>query len=206
MRRSRPNQAQQWRQTPRAPIDRGGRIRVREPVQAPRSLLHDPDFLKLWIGQSISGFGTQITIIAVPIVAAVALKVSPFEFGLLATLEFLPVVVLSLPATIAALSFFGMMWNVNAMRLRQAITPSVLRGRMNATMRFISWGTIPVGCLIGGFLGGVIGLHNTIWVGAIGAIVSCIPVAISPIGQIRTMPQTDLSGGASSDAAVDEDR
>ena len=411
---------------------------------APRSLLRDPDFLKLWIGQSISGFGTQITILAVPIVAAVALKVSPFEFGLLATLEFLPVVVLSLPAgvwvdrlrrrpiliwgdvgravtllsipiafvmnvltiwqlygvvlvngcltvffdvayqsylpsivardqlvdgnakleltraasqrlgpglagllialltapfavlidaisyavsavfvtwirrpepppephdeatgprpsvrgeigvglryvagnrvlralaltvavgylfgtiadsililflvterqfspaliglaftlgsigvisgalvtsrvtkvigvgpmivlaavaegfawlpvaiapdsllfvglttTIVALSFFGMMWNVNAMSLRQAITPAGVRGRMNATMRFISWGTIPVGYLIGGFLGGVIGLHNTIWVGAIGAIVSFVPVALSPIAQIRALP------------------
>ena len=415
------------------------------PGQAPRSLLRDPDFLKLWIGQSVSAFGTQITILAVPIVAAVALKVSPFEFGLLATLEFLPVVVLSLPAgvwvdrlrrrpiliwgdvgravtllsipiafvlnvltiwqlygvvfvngcltvffdvayqsylpsivardqlvdgnakleltrgasqrlgpglagllvailtapfavlidaasyavsalfvgwirrpepapvahdettgprpsirgeiavglryvagqrvlralaltvalgylfstiadsililflvterqfspaliglaftlgsigvitgalitsrltkvigvgpmivlaavaegvswlpvaiapdsllflglttTIVALSFFGMMWSVNAMSLRQAITPPGMRGRMNATMRFISWGTIPVGYLIGGFLGGVIGLHNTIWVGAIGSIVGFVPVALSPVLQIRAMPE-----------------
>jgi MFS family permease len=416
------------------------------PGQAPRSLIGDPDFLKLWTGQTVSAFGTQITILAVPIVAAVALKVSPFEFGLLATLEFLPVVVLSLPAgvwvdrlrrrpiliwgdvgravtllsipiafalnvltiwqlyacvfvngcltvffdvayqsylpsivardqlvdgnakleltraasqrlgpglaglliailtapfavvidavsyafsavfvtwirrpepppephpeamrprpsirgeigvglryvagnrvlralaltvavgylfgtiadsililflvterqfspaliglaftlgsigvitgalvtsrltkvigvgpmivlaavaeglswlpvaiapdsllflgltaTIVALSFFGMIWNVNAMSLRQAITPPGVRGRMNATMRFISWGTIPVGYLIGGFLGGVIGLHNTIWVGAIGSIVSFVPVALSPIWQLREMPET----------------
>jgi len=68
------------------------------PSQAPRSLLRDPDFLKLWTGQTVSTFGTQITILAVPILAAVALKVSPFEFGLLATIEFLPVVILSLPA------------------------------------------------------------------------------------------------------------
>jgi len=77
---------------------------------------------------------------------------------------------------------------------------------MNATMRFISWGTIPVGYLIGGFLGGVIGLHNTIWVGAIGSIVSFIPVALSSIAQIREMPEADLAGGASPDAAVDENR
>ena len=112
-------------------------------------------------------------------------------------LSWLPVAVapdsllfLGLTATIVALSFFGMMWNVNAMSLRQAVTPPGIRGRMNATMRFISWGTIPVGYLIGGFLGGVIGLHNTIWVGAIGAIVSFMPVALSPIGRIRTMPDT----------------
>ena len=47
------------------------------------SLLRDPDFLKLWTGQTISAFGTQVTILAVPIVAALTLKVSPFEFGLL---------------------------------------------------------------------------------------------------------------------------
>ena len=39
---------------------------------------------------------------------------------------------------------------------------------MNATMRFIVWGTIPIGAIVGGFLGGAIGLHPTIWVGAIG--------------------------------------
>jgi MFS family permease len=416
------------------------------PGQAPRSLLRDPDFLKLWTGQSISGFGTQVTILAVPIVAALAMKVSPLEFGLLATIEFLPVVVLSLPAgvwvdrlrrrpiligadlgraisllsipiafalngltiwqlyvcvfvngcltvffdvayqsylpsiverdhlvdgnakleltraasqrlgpglagvligiltapfailidaisygvsagflawirrpepppephdeatglrpsvradvgiglryvtghrvlralaltvalgylfgtiadsililflvterqfsaaliglaftlgsigvitgavvtsrltkvigvgpmivlaaaaeglswlhvaiapdsllflglttTIAALSFFGMMWNVNAMSLRQAITPAGMRGRMNATMRFISWGTIPVGYAVGGFLGGAIGLHNTIWLGAVGSVISFVPVALSPIWRIREMPES----------------
>jgi MFS family permease len=93
-----------------------------------------------------------------------------------------------LTTTIVALSFFGMTWNVNAMSLRQAITPAGMRGRMNATMRFVSWGTIPVGYAIGGFLGGVIGLHSTIWVGALGAIVTFVPVALSPIWRIRRMP------------------
>jgi len=93
-----------------------------------------------------------------------------------------------LATTIVALSFFGMAWNVNAMSLRQAITPAGMRGRMNATMRFVSWGTIPVGYTVGGFLGGVIGLHNTIWVGAIGSVISFVPVALSPIWLIREMP------------------
>jgi MFS family permease len=97
---------------------------------------------------------------------------------------------LGLSATIVALSFFGMVWNVNAMSLRQAITPPGMRGRMNASMRFISWGTIPIGYLIGGFLGGVIGLHNTIWVGALGSIVCFVPVALSPVRQIREMPDS----------------
>jgi len=101
-----------------------------------------------------------------------------------------PLLFAGLTTTIVSLSFFGMFWNVNAMSLRQAIAPPGMRGRMNATMRLISWGTIPVGSILGGVLGGAIGLHNTIWVGAIGSLITFIPVALSPIWQIRTMPDT----------------
>lgn len=97
--------------------------------------------------------------------------------------------------TIAALSFFGAGWSVNAMSLRQGITPERMRGRVNATMRFVSWSTIPLGTAAGGLLGGVIGLHATIVLGAIGGIVTFVPVAMSPIRAIRTMPEpvTDRS-------------
>jgi MFS family permease len=99
-----------------------------------------------------------------------------------------------LTATIAALSFFGMLWNVNAMSLRQVVTPAGMRGRMNASMRFVSSGTIPIGYLVGGFLGGIIGLHNTIWLGALGSVISFVPVALSPIWQIREMPESAEDG------------
>ncbi|MFL5680663.1 MAG: MFS transporter [Chloroflexota bacterium] len=97
-------------------------------------------------------------------------------------------VFVGLTTTIVALSFFAIPWSVNAMSLRQAITPPAMLGRMNATMRFISWGTVPIGALAGGFLGGVIGLHNAIWVGALGCVLAFVPVAMSSIRKIRTMP------------------
>ena len=56
-------------------------------------------------------------------------------------------------------------YNVNQISLRQAITPDRLQGRMNATMRTIVWGTIPVGSLVGGLLGVEIGVVDTIYVG-----------------------------------------
>jgi MFS family permease len=108
-----------------------------------------------------------------------------------------------LATTIIALSFFGMLWNVNALSLRQAIAPAAIRGRMNATMRFISWGTIPVAMTLGGFLGGIIGLHTTIVVGAIGSLVVFVPVALSPLREIRSMPEStdnDLSAAVARDA------
>jgi MFS family permease len=103
-----------------------------------------------------------------------------------------------LATTIVALSFFGALWNVNAMSLRQVITPARMRGRMNATMRFISWGTIPIATTAGGILGGVIGLHDTIVLGAVGGLVVFVPVALSPLRQIKTMPDAveDEAGAA----------
>ncbi len=85
--------------------------------------------------------------------------------------------------------FFGVAWNINQISLRQAITPPRMQGRMNATMRFIVWGTIPLGAIIGGILGDLIGLHATIWVGAIGGLLAFLPVALSSVRQIVTMPE-----------------
>lgn len=85
--------------------------------------------------------------------------------------------------------FFGVLWNINQISLRQAITPLRMQGKMNATMRFIVWGTIPVGTILGGFLGGVIGLYPTIVVGAIGALTAFIPVVLSEVRTLKTMPE-----------------
>jgi MFS family permease len=82
----------------------------------------------------------------------------------------------------------GAIYNINQVSLRQAITPERMQGRMNATMRFVVWGTIPVGATLGGFLGGVIGLHETIWIGAIGGLFVFLPVLLSPVRSIGAMP------------------
>ena len=81
--------------------------------------------------------------------------------------------------------FFGVVCNINQVSLRQAITPPRMQGRMNATMRFIVWGTIPIGSIIGGFLGGTIGLHETIWIGAIGGAFSAVPLFFAPLMSLR---------------------
>ena len=84
--------------------------------------------------------------------------------------------------------FTTVAYNVNQVGLRQAITPHGMLGRMNATMRLIVWGTIPIGALIGGFLGGIIGLQATLWVSAIGAFVGFLPVLFSPVRTLREIP------------------
>src|SRR5215216_3082470 len=56
------------------------------------------DFVKLWTAQSISEFGTQISGLAIPWLAAVGLHASPFQFSLLGVLGFLPFILFALPA------------------------------------------------------------------------------------------------------------
>jgi MFS family permease len=85
--------------------------------------------------------------------------------------------------------FGGVVYNVTQVSLRQAITPERMQGRMNATMRFVVWGTIPIGSLLGGALGTVIGLHEAIWIGAIGGTLSFLPVLFSPLRSLREMPR-----------------
>jgi MFS family permease len=86
-------------------------------------------------------------------------------------------------------SFGSVVYGINQVSLRQAITPTRMQGRMNATMRFIVWGTIPLGAFLGGVLGEIIGLRETIWVSAIGGLVSFVPVLLSPVRHIREMPE-----------------
>ena len=79
-------------------------------------------------------------------------------------------------------------YNVNQVSLRQAICPERMQGRMNATMRFIVWGTMPIGLIVGGVLGSTIGLHETIWIGAIGGLFAFVPILLSPVVKLREIP------------------
>jgi len=53
-------------------------------------LWRNPDFVKLWGSLTIVHFGGQITFLALPLTAALALNASPFEVGVLTALEALP--------------------------------------------------------------------------------------------------------------------
>jgi MFS family permease len=78
--------------------------------------------------------------------------------------------------------------NIHAVSLRQAITPNRLLGRMTASYRFLIYGTIPLGALLGGFLGEKIGLRPTLLVGALGISVAWLWVLFSPVRTLRQIP------------------
>jgi MFS family permease len=96
--------------------------------------------------------------------------------------------VATLVAAEAASALARTTYNVNQVSLRQARTPDHLQGRTNATMRFIVWGTIPVGSLAGGLLGESIGLRPTLVVAAGGLFLPFLGVLLSPVRAVRDMP------------------
>ena len=86
-------------------------------------------------------------------------------------------------------SFGAVVYNINQVSLRQAITPMRLQGRMNATMRFIVWGTMPLGGLVGGYLGEILGLRPAIAVTAAGGTLAFLWVLFSRVRTLRTIPE-----------------
>lgn len=63
-----------------------------------RSLWGAADFRNLWMSQTVSLFGTGITLLALPLVALFALDASPLEISLLWAVEYLPILLIGLPA------------------------------------------------------------------------------------------------------------
>jgi MFS family permease len=97
-----------------------------------------------------------------------------------------------IPFLIAAQAISGMgipIYNITQVSFRQAITPERLQGRMNSVMRFIVWGVMPLGALLGGALASWFGLRTAIWVGAIGMSLAVLPVLLSPVRTLREMPE-----------------
>jgi MFS family permease len=64
----------------------------------PGDLLRDATYRRLWTSILISSFGGQVTMLALPLTAAVLLHASPTQMGLLTAMEILPFVLFSLPS------------------------------------------------------------------------------------------------------------
>lgn len=78
--------------------------------------------------------------------------------------------------------------NINQLSFRQALCPPGMLGRMNATMRFVVWGAMPFGALIGGVLGSTIGVRDTLLAAAVAQSLVFLPVFLSPLRRMREAP------------------
>lgn len=139
-------------------------------------------------GSLAKRFGLGWTIIVSIFVGGLANLLIPFARG--------PAVVIT--AMLMVPAFAGgaanSIYNINQVSLRQAITPDRVQGRMNASMRFIVWGTIPIGALLGGALGQTLGIWPTILLMVLGDLVAPLWVLLSPVRRLQTQPVPVAAG------------
>lgn len=78
--------------------------------------------------------------------------------------------------------------NVHTYAIRQVITPDRLMGRTNAVYRLLTYGFVPLGALLGGWLGDTLGLRSALWVGAIALFPSWLWLFFSPARSLQVLP------------------
>lgn len=88
------------------------------------------------------------------------------------------------------------MWNVNAVSLRQATTPRPMLARMNATNRFLLWGTMPLGASAGAVLASCFGMNVAVVVAGFAVPLCAVPLLFSRLTEVQRMPApaTDPTG------------
>jgi MFS family permease len=94
------------------------------------------------------------------------------------------------------LSFSVLVYNIAQVTFRQRICPPRLLGRMNASIRFIVWGVMPIAALLSGILASTIGVVPTMWIGAAGALLPAAWVVFSPLLGMRELPRAASNADA----------
>ena len=119
------------------------------------------------------------------------LLVTIIAFGLGALLVPLAQLGFAVPLLLASSmigSFANPVYNINQVSLRQAITPDRVQGRMNATVRTVIWGTIPIGALIGGVIGNAYGLVPAMYAGIAVSLLAGAWILAGPV-RLKVQPQ-----------------
>jgi len=125
-------------------------------------------------------FGVGSTIIGGWLIAAATWLMVPLATGAVA------VPVLAVSMLLGGIA--GTIVNVQQWSLRQLVTPDALQGRVTASHRFLVYGAYPLGALLGGWLGAVLGLRLAIALSALGALTAPLWVACSPLRALREQP------------------
>lgn len=74
------------------------------------------------------------------------------------------------------MTFGAVMFNVTQVSVRQRVCPKELLARMNASIRFVVWGSMPLAAILGGWLGSRIGIGPCMWIGVVGTCLTVLPI------------------------------
>jgi MFS family permease len=90
-------------------------------------------------------------------------------------------------------SGFGvMMLDISGGAISAALVPDRLRARVSGSYNVVNYGVRPVGAFLGGVLGSAIGVRETLWIAAIGALAGVVWLLPSPIPALKELPDADL--------------
>jgi hypothetical protein len=92
-------------------------------------------------------------------------------------------------------------FNVNAITLRQTVTPKRLLGRMNATYRMVLYGAAPFGAIGGGLLGNAVGLRTALVISVLTMTCPALWLFFAPVFRLTEMPPAATDEAADTDAA-----
>ena len=155
---------------------------------------------------SLGSIGGLLGAMATPrIVKAIgearAIPISALGFSVVALLLPVAAVVpaVAFPLLVAqsfVASFTVLLYNITQVTFRQRITPPRLLGRMNASVRFVVWGVMPIAALLAGALGTWLGVVPTMWTGAIGQLFSAAFVVFAPFWTMRELPDVHTSAAS----------
>ena len=144
-----------------------------------------------WIGEAraipVSSIGFSVIAVFLPLAA----MVPSIAFPLLVAQGFVA-------------SFTVLLYNITQVTFRQRITPPRLLGRMNASVRFVVWGVMPIAALLSGVLGTWLGVVPTMWIGAAGQLVSALFVIIGPFWSMRDLPDVAPAEPAASEGTRED--
>jgi MFS family permease len=146
-----------------------------------------------WIQRRV-GEGTSVSL------SAVAMGVGVLALPLSAVFPAWAIPILIVGTFIE--SFLVLVYNITQVTMRQRLTPPRLLGRMNASIRFVVWGVMPLAALLSGVLGETLGVLPTMWIGAAGSFLASGFVLFSPLTRMRVLP-TDLVEGSAAESPAE---
>jgi hypothetical protein len=84
---------------------------------------------------------------------------------------------------------FETAYGVQAVSLRQTVLPLAQLGRSNAAFQALNGAALPVGALVAGLLGEIIGARAALWIGMAGGALA--PLFVLPLRRLERMPPPD---------------
>ncbi len=84
-------------------------------------------------------------------------------------------------------SFAATIYTITHVSVRQRIAPASIQGRVNASVRFIAGGVVPIGGAIGGLAGTQLGLVPTIAIATLGTLIGAAWIWLSPVRSLKSI-------------------